>query len=167
MLRSRTGDMKAKKHDQRGKMTDAKIHKVFDDMVKSRKLRRAAHFVTQRVMMILMKNQASQFQKYFIPTTSSSKDTWLLAIVQKMPCTCWPWHQGGNDVKNGRSTQRCCWRRGTDSETIASWLLKFGTYSQDFRNAMARLAKWLSNDKPPWAAVSLHLTKIQEFIPWP
>ena len=72
---SRTGDMKAKKHDQRGKMTDAKIHKVFDDMVKSRKLRRAAHFVTQRVMMILMKNQASQFQKYFIPTTSSSKDT--------------------------------------------------------------------------------------------
>ena len=28
----------------------------------------------------------------------------------------------------------------TDSETIASWLLKFGTYSQRLRNAIARLA---------------------------
>ena len=40
----------------------------------------------------------------------------------------------------------------TDSETITSWLLKFGTYSQWLWNAIARLAKWLSNDNPPWAA---------------
>ena len=41
---------------------------------------------------------------------------------------------------------------GTDSETIASWLLKFGTHSQRLRNAITRLAKWLSNDNLHWAA---------------
>ena len=39
---------------------------------------------------------------------------------------------------------------GTDSKTIASWLPKFGTHSQRLRNAIARLAKWLSNDKPAY-----------------
>ena len=43
---------------------------------------------------------------------------------------------------------------GTDSETFASWLLKFETYSQCLRNATARLAKWLSNGKPPWDTYS-------------
>ena len=41
---------------------------------------------------------------------------------------------------------------GTDSETLTSWLLTFGTYSQRLRNAIVRLAKWLSNDNPPWGA---------------
>jgi hypothetical protein len=41
---------------------------------------------------------------------------------------------------------------GTGAEIIALWLLKFGTYSQRLRNAIARLAKCLSNDNPPCAA---------------
>ena len=63
--------------------------------------------------------------------------------------------------------------RGTDSETIASWLLKFGTYSQRIRNAIARLAEWLSNDNPPWAANRalsgrlIALDKIQESVTLP
>ena len=30
--------------------------------------------------------------------------------------------------------------------------MKFGPYSQRLRHAIARLAEWLSNDNPPWAA---------------
>ena len=53
--------------------------------------------------------------------------------------------------KTARQLKRAAGAGGTNSETIASWLLKFGIYSQRLMNAIARLEKWLSNDNPPWA----------------
>ena len=39
-----------------------------------------------------------------------------------------------------------------NNTVVVLWLLKFGSRSQHLRNAIARLAKWLSNDNPPWTA---------------
>ena len=54
--------------------------------------------------------------------------------------------------KTARQFQGAAGEGRTDLEKIASWVLKFGTYIQRLWYAIARLAKWLSNDNPPWAA---------------
>jgi hypothetical protein len=41
---------------------------------------------------------------------------------------------------------------GTDSVTLANWLLRYGEASERLRIAMANLGSWLANGHPPWAA---------------
>ena len=41
---------------------------------------------------------------------------------------------------------------GVDSSSLQSWLLNYGVESRQLRKACARLAEWLANTHPPWAA---------------
>jgi hypothetical protein len=41
---------------------------------------------------------------------------------------------------------------GTDSHALQHWLLRFGVASRKLRSVVAKLAEWLSNGFPPWAA---------------
>ena len=41
---------------------------------------------------------------------------------------------------------------GTDSHALQHWLLRFGIASRKLRSVVAKLAEWLSNGFPPWAA---------------
>ena len=52
--------------------------------------------------------------------------------------------------KTARQSKGAAGAGGTDSETIASWLLKFGMHNQRLPNAIARLTEWQSNSNPPW-----------------
>ena len=41
---------------------------------------------------------------------------------------------------------------GAESIELRNWLLHFGCASEDFRVVVARLADWMANSSPPWAA---------------
>lgn len=41
---------------------------------------------------------------------------------------------------------------GTDSQEISRWLTCYGSASRELRQTVAKLANWLANDTPPWAA---------------
>ena len=101
--------------------------------------------------------RSTQFRKYFIPNIQQHGHLILYQLSthvlnlstltsRKKRCQKWPVH--------------------------SLRLLKFGTYNQRHRNAIARLAKWLSSDKPPWPAYRafmagrlIALDNVQEFVP--
>jgi hypothetical protein len=41
---------------------------------------------------------------------------------------------------------------GTDAVDLSNWLLRHGAESQELRGEMARMARYLANEHPPWAA---------------
>ena len=151
-------DMKANMTNLRGNMTDAKIHKIFDDMMKRGKIRQAARFVTQRLSGGVMmpddidEKSGNPVSEVLHSKHPAAKTPDYLPAFDKCPEFVDLDITEDTVSKTARQLKGAAGTGGTDSETIASWLLKFGTYSQRLRNAIARLAKWLSNDNPPWAA---------------
>ena len=41
---------------------------------------------------------------------------------------------------------------GAEAIELRKWLLRFGCASEEFRGVVARLADWMDNSSPPWAA---------------
>ena len=41
---------------------------------------------------------------------------------------------------------------GAEAIELQKWLLRFGCASEKFRGVVARLADWMDNSSPPWAA---------------
>ena len=151
-------DMKAKMASSRGNMTDAKIHKIFDDMMKRGKVHQAARFVTQRLSGgVMMPDDIDGKTGKPVSEVLHSKHPAAhppgsLPVYEECPELVDLDITGDTVLKTASKLKGAAGAGGTDSEAIASWLLKFGTYSQRLRNVLARLAKWLSNDSPPWAA---------------
>ena len=111
-------------------------------MIKRGKIRQAARFVTQRrsggVMMPDGIDEKSGSTKHFIPNIQH------LTAFDTCPELVDLDFREETVSKTARQLKGAAGVEGTDSETIASWLLKFGTHRQCLHNAIARLAKWLS-----------------------
>ena len=58
---------------------------------------------------------------------------------------------------------------GADEIELRNWLLCFGCASEELRVVVARLAKWVANSSPPWAAyralIECHLVALDK-SPW-